>query len=71
MFEVNQKAEIINKTDDSHWKYVSGINNPANNSTRAINFEEINRIEWLTGPARLKQPEIEGSEQVKLNLCLK
>ncbi|XP_075250897.1 uncharacterized protein LOC142343096 [Convolutriloba macropyga] len=48
------------------WKYVSGINNPADIGTRAINVDELNRSEWLTGPAWLKQPESEWPEQVNL-----
>ena len=45
---------------------MSGINNPADIGTRAINIEELKRSEWLTGPACLKRPESEWPEQVNL-----
>ena len=45
---------------------MSGINNPAYISTRAINTEELKRSEWLIGPAWLKQPEKERPEQLNL-----
>ena len=45
---------------------MSGINNPADIGTRAINIEELKRNEWLTGPAWLKRPESEWPEQVNL-----
>ena len=60
----NRVAEILDKTNVSQWKHVSGINNPADIGTRAINIEELKRSEWLTGPACLKQPESEWPEQV-------
>ena len=45
---------------------MSGINNPADIGTRAINVDELKRSEWLTGPAWLKQRENEWPEQVSL-----
>ena len=66
VFVANRVAEILDTTDVSQWKHVSGINNPANHGTRAINIEELKRSEWLTGPACLKQPESEWPEQVNL-----
>ena len=62
----NRVAEILDTTDVSQWKHVSGINNPADIGTRAINIEELKRSEWLTGPAWLKQPESEWPQQVNL-----
>ena len=59
-------AEILDTTDVSQWKRLSGINNPADIGTRAINIEELKRSEWLTGPAWLKRPESEWPEQVNL-----
>ena len=59
-------AEILDTTDVSQWKQVSGINNPADIGTRAINIEELKRSEWLTGLAWLKLPESEWPEQVNL-----
>ena len=66
VFVANRVAEILDTTNASQWKHVSGINNPADNGTRAISVEELKRSEWLTGPAWLKQPEIEWPEQVNL-----
>ena len=66
VFVANRVAEILDTTDVSQWEHVSGINNPADIGTRAINIEELKRSEWLTGPAWLKQPESEWPEQVNL-----
>ena len=57
VFVANQVAEIFDKINVSQWKHVSGINNPADSGTRAINIEELRRSEWLSGPAWLKRPE--------------
>ena len=62
----NRVAEILDTTDVSQWKHVSGINNPADIGTRAIKIEEFERIEWLTRPVWLKRPKIEWPEQVNL-----
>ena len=61
-----QVADVLDTTDVSQWNRVSGINNPADIGTRAINSEEPKRSEWLTGPAWLKRPETERPEQVNL-----
>ena len=45
---------------------MSGINNSADTGTRAIDIEELKRIDWLTGPAWLRRPESERPEQVNL-----
>ena len=66
VFVANQVTEILDTTNVSQWKHVSGINNPANIGSRAINIEELTRSEWLTGPAWLKRPETEWPEQVNL-----
>ena len=59
-------AETLDTTDVSQWKRGSGINNPADNCTRAINIEARKRSEWLTVPAWLKRPKTEWPEQVNL-----
>ena len=69
VFVANRVAEILDTTDVSQWKHVSGINNPADIGTRAINIEELKRSEWLTGPAWLKRPESEWPEQVNLTFA--
>ena len=66
VFVANRVAEILDTTDVSQRKRVSGINNPADIGTRAINVDELKRSERLTGPAWLKQPESEWPEQVNL-----
>ena len=65
-FVANWVAQILDTTYVSQWKHVSGIDNPADIDTRAINIEDLRRNEWLTGPARLKRPENEWPEQVNL-----
>ena len=66
VFVANRVAGVLGRTDVSQWKHVSGINNPADIGTRAINIEELKRSEWLIGPAWLKRPESEWPEQVNL-----
>ena len=70
VFVANRVAEILDTTDVSQWKHVSGINNPADIGTRAINIEELKRGEWPTGTAWLKRPESEWPEQVNLIFAL-
>ena len=50
VFVANRVAEILDTTNVPPWKHVSGIKNPADFGTRAINNEELKRSEWLTGP---------------------
>ena len=69
MFVANRVAEILDTNKDSQWNHVSGINNPADIGTRAINVDELKRSEWLTGPAWLKQPENHWPEQVNLTFA--
>ena len=66
VFVANRVAEILDTFNISHWSHVSGINNPANIGSRAINVDQLKRSEWPTGPPRLKQPESEWPEQVNL-----
>ena len=65
----NRVAEILDTTNVSQWNHVSGINNPADIGTRAINVDELKRSEWLTGPAWLKQRENEWPEQLNLTFA--
>ena len=64
MFAANRVAQILDTTDVSQWNNVSDIDNPTDIGTSAINVDELKRIEWLTGPAWLKQPENEWPEQL-------
>ena len=66
VFVASRVAEILDNTHVSQCKHVSGINNPADIGTRAINIEELKRSEWLTGPAWLKRPESSWPEQLNL-----
>ena len=43
VFMANRVAEILDTTDVSQWKHVSGINNPADIGTREINIEELKK----------------------------
>ena len=69
VFVANRVAEILDITNVSQWNHVSGINNPADIETRAINVDELKRSEWLTGPAWLRQRENEWPEQVNLTFA--
>ena len=69
VFVANRVAEILDTTNVSQSNHVSGINNPADIGTRAINVDEVRRSEWLTGPVWLKQPESEWPEQVNLTFA--
>ena len=60
VFVANRVAEILDTTDVSRWKHVSGINNPADIGTRAITFEELKISGWLTGQAWFKRQERNG-----------
>ena len=66
LFVANRLAAILDTTDVSQGKHVSGIHNPADIGTRAIKVAVLKRSEWLIGPAWLKQPENEWPEQVNL-----
>ena len=64
VFVADRVAEVLDTTNVSQRNHVSGISNPADIGTQAINVDELKRSEWLTGPTRLKQPESEWPEQV-------
>ena len=54
VFVSNRVAEILDTTEVSQWRHVSGVNSPAAVGARAINIEELRRSEWLTRLAWLK-----------------
>ena len=62
----NRVAEFLDTTNVSLWNNVSGINNPADIRTRAINVDELRRSKWLSGPGWLGLPETEWPEQLVL-----
>ena len=66
VFVANRVADILDKTNVTQWRHVSGTNKPADFGTRAINIKELRRSEWLTGLAWLKRPPSEWPEQVNL-----
>ena len=66
VFVADRVAEILDTTDVSQCKYVSGINNTAGINSRAINIEELRRSERLTWTAWLQRSESEWPEQVNL-----
>ena len=51
VYFANQVAEILETTDVSQWKQKSGINNPADSGTGAINIEELKISDWLNKQA--------------------
>ena len=57
---------MMDTTDVSQWKHVSGIYNPAENGTTSITIGKLKKNKWLTGLAWLKQPESEWLVQVNL-----
>ena len=69
VFVANRVAETLDTTNVAQWNHVSGINNPADIGTQAINVDELKRSEWLTGPAWLKQREKEWPEQLNLTFA--
>ena len=69
MFVANRVAEILDSTDVSQWNPVSGINNPADIGTRAINVDQLKSSEWLTGPAWVKPPDNEWPDQLNLEFA--
>ena len=69
VFVANRVAEILATTNVSQCNHESGIYNPADIGTRAINADEFKRSERLTGPAWLKQRENEWPEQVNLTFA--
>ena len=69
MFVAIRVAEILDTTNVSQGNHVSGINNPAEIGTQAINVDGLKRSEWLTGPAWLKQRENKWPEQVSLTFA--
>ena len=62
----NGVAEILESTDVTQWKQLSGINNPADIGTRKITMGDLQTSEWLIGPAWLNRPISEWPEQVPL-----
>ena len=48
---------------------MSGFNNPADIGTRAINVDDFERSEWLTGPSWLKLQENDWPQQVNLTFA--
>ena len=69
LFVANGVADVLDKSDASQWNHVNGINNPADLGTRAIEVDQLKKSEWLTGPAWLKQPDNECSEQLELQFA--
>ena len=71
VFVANRVAETLDTTNVSQWKHVSGINNPADIGTRAINIDEHKGSEWLMGPAGFKRPEKELARASEPKFCIR
>ena len=69
VFVANRVAEILDTTDVSQWKHVSGVNNPADIGTRLISIEELRQSEWFTGPAWLQESKEKWPKEVPLVLA--
>ncbi|XP_067949833.1 uncharacterized protein [Watersipora subatra] len=58
VYVANRVAEIRNSSDASQWKKVSTKDNPADLTSRGCMAEQVQVETWLTGPAFLKQNDI-------------
>ncbi len=58
VFVANRLAEILETTMASHWRFVPGKLNPADDGTRGLLSSELSSdCRWLTGPAFLEQSQ--------------
>ena len=52
---IANRVEIIRKiSTPDQWKYVKSSNNPANLATRGLQAKDLTELEWLDGPAFLR-----------------
>ena len=57
MFVANKSAEILENYTMDQWRYVKGIENPADIGTKAMSIKGLNDSGWVTRPARLQKDE--------------
>ena len=63
VFVANRVAEIIETSIIDEWKQVQGTVNPADIGTRGMQIKDLEEIEWITGPAWLRDKTDEWPEQ--------
>ena len=57
VFVANRVAEILDSSTIDQWKHVEGTSNPADIGTRGKSGRELEKSEWFTGPAWLRDKE--------------
>ena len=58
MFVANRVAEIRRSTDVAQWHHIPGSLNPADLASRGCNLTLLNKSNWWSGPAFLRQLDI-------------
>ena len=57
VFVANRVAEILDSSTIDQWRHVEGTLNPADIGTRGKSVHELEKSEWFTGPAWLREKE--------------
>ena len=58
VFVANRTRKIRDLTDKNQWKYVNTNENPGDDASRGLSFDDKEKIErWFHGPEFLRQPE--------------
>ena len=58
VFVANRVAEILDSSTIDQWRNVEGTLNPADIGTRGKSVHELEKSEWFTGPAWLREKEV-------------
>jgi hypothetical protein len=66
-FVANRVSEILEHSRPIEWRHVPGVENPADECSRGLFPAEIMENDrWLTGPAFLKQEDVDWPQPIKL-----
>ena len=58
IFVANRTRKIRDNTDKSQWKYINTSENPGDDASRGLSFDDKDKIDrWFNGPEFLHQPE--------------
>ena len=57
VFVANRVAEVRESSTIDQWRHVEGSLNPADIGTRGKSVHELEKSEWFTGPAWLREKE--------------
>ena len=57
VFVANRVAEILDSSTIDQWRHVEGTLNPADIGTNGKSVLELEKSEWFTGPAWLREKE--------------